>query len=166
MKSVLRTVLDMAAISSVLVYIVWALTWNNIVQPALGELEGEFDPVTTDFVVEQIKTTDGGVLVWGSFEIVRAHECEFLAVEWRVLSLQRSTLADVSWKTTTLRFNGRNYFGPWLVTMSEEDLLYHSEAVVIHQCYWIIRWGHSDNGEAYPVTRYAKPWLTKTHLYP
>lgn len=162
----MKKLLDIAAIAIVLVWGVFALVWDNIVLPAIGEFEGTVDPVVRDFTVNSASGSEAGTEVYGSFEIIRAHECEFVAIDWKIATPQRELGVTTTWDTSTLRFNGRNYYGPWRVAMNEDDLLNHSIADAIHQCYWVIVWGTDLDGNRYPVKRYAKPWLTITHIYP
>lgn len=162
----IRTIADIIAVLAVVLYVAFALVWDNILRPAIGELEGAIDPVSRDFQLSSVTGSEAGTDVYGSFEILRAHECEFVAIDWRISTPQRELGVTTTWDTATLRVNGRNYFGPWHVAMNENDLLHNSVAEVIHQCYWIVRWGHDQEGVPYPVRRYAKPWLTITHIYP
>ena len=164
----LRKSFDIVAAISLLV----AVTWTPYIQPVIGKFEGIINPVIRDFTLTSIIADGPTTHIMGTFELLRADQCSFRFIEWDVVGAhgQRDAPAGIVFtKGSFVRDDGLNYFGPWQITMSADNLENHSIAKVFHRCHWTVKRGqYAEDGETLMIkpVRIKKPWLTITHQYP
>lgn len=103
-----------------------------------GSVEGKIYPVVKNFTYYSIENKLDINYIFGSFE--KSRYCDFEDIRWYIEDSDgRRTRIGVTFNNEVLRYNGKQYFGPWGTIATFNQIINQSVVYVDHSChpFWL-----------------------------